>query len=106
MDFKQHMKQLESEGFETVPTTNGRITIKQGQRNALRRSLITEFADFLRDQGIEAELTQTGIIMPVYNDGLEREVCIELKMSIKGLDYNLDEEVAKFEAKAQMTEGE
>ena len=95
MDFKEHLKALETTAFDTNKTAKGTITIKQTQRNAVRNALVPELAQFLVDNDINAWMTRDGVVINIDNDSVG-EVNIELKLSIKGLDYNLDEEIDKF----------
>lgn len=98
MDFKEHLAELENAALETNKTASGHITIKQSLRNKLRKQLEAEFYDFLQDNDICCWQTLDGIIIPVENKNLEdNDICIELKMSIKALDYDPDMAIAKFD---------
>ena len=96
MDFKEHLEALESAALETNETATGRITIKQAQRNKLRKELIHELYDFLDNQEFNVYELANGVVINLTNKNIG-EVNIELKLSIKGLDFNLDEELDKFE---------
>lgn len=96
MDFREHLEALETAALETNETATGRITIKQAQRNKLRKELIHELYDFLNDQDFNVYELANGVIINVTNQNIG-DVNIELKLSIKGLDFNLDEELDKFE---------
>lgn len=106
MDFKQYLESLESAALETNETATGRITIKQAQRNKLRKELIHKLYDFLNEQEFNVFELANGVIINVTNENIG-DVNIELKLSIKGLDFNLDEELDKFELdqKAKATKG-
>lgn len=109
MDFKQHLEALENAPLETNETATGRITIKQAQRNKLRKELIHELYDFLNDNEFNVYELANGVIINVNNETIG-DVNIELKLSIKGLDFNLDEELDKYEldlaAKAAKAKGD
>lgn len=97
MTFQEHLEALETAPLETNETATGRITIKQAQRNQLRKELIHEFYEFLNEQGFNVFELANGIIINVVNDNID-DINIELKLSIKGLDFDLDEELEKFSA--------
>lgn len=96
MDFKEHLEALETAPLETNETATGRITIKQAQRNKLRKELIHELYEFLNDQEFNVFELANGVVINLTNKNIG-DVNIELKLSIKGLDFNLDEELDKFE---------
>jgi len=96
MDFKEHLEALETAPLETNETATGRITIKQAQRNKLRKELIHELYEFLNDQEFNVFELANGVVINLTNQNIG-DVNIELKLSIKGLDFNLDEELDKFE---------
>ena len=96
MDFKEHLDALETAPLETNETATGRITIKQAQRNKLRKELIHELYEFLNDQEFNVFELANGVVINLTNKNIG-DVNIELKLSIKGLDFNLDEELDKFE---------
>lgn len=100
MEFKQHLAELEHANLETNETATGRITIKQSMRNKLRKELMHEFYQFLIANDINAFETSSGIIVNIENEGIG-DVNIELKLSLKGLDFNLEEELDKFEIAQQ-----
>lgn len=96
MDFKQHLEALETAALETNETATGRITIKQAQRNKLRKELIHELYDYLNQHDFNVFEVASGVIINVVNETVG-DVNIELKLSIKGLDFDLDEELEKYE---------
>lgn len=108
MNFKEHLEALETAPLETNETATGRITIKQAQRNRLRKELIHELYDFLNDNEFNVFELANGVVINITNDTIG-DVNIELKLSIKGLDFNLDEELDKYEldqtAKAAKAKG-
>jgi hypothetical protein len=96
MDFKEFLKSMETMDLQTNETANGRITIKQMQRNAIRRQLMDKFYDYLKEQDFDVFMTNDGIILNVENE-IIGDVNIEVKLSLKGLDYDLDVETEKYE---------
>ena len=96
MTLQEHLNLLERAPLETNETATGRITIKQAQRNKLRKELIHEFYEFLNESGFNAFELANGVIINIENETIG-DVNIELKLSIKGLDFNLDEELEKFD---------
>jgi hypothetical protein len=96
MDFKEFLKSMETMDLQTNETANGRITIKQMQRNAIRRQLMDKFYDYLKEQDFDVFMTNDGIILNVENE-IIGDVNIEIKLSLKGLDYDLDVETEKYE---------
>lgn len=96
MTFQEHLDALTSAPLETNETATGRITIKQAQRNHLRKELIHEFYEYLNEQGFNVFELANGVILNIVNDTIG-DVNIELKLSIKGLDFDLDEELEKYE---------
>ena len=96
MNFREHLEALETAALETNETATGRITIKQAQRNQLRKQLIHELYEFLNDEDFSVFELANGVVINVTNKNIG-DVNIELKLSIKGLDFNLDEELDKFE---------
>lgn len=103
MNFREHLEALATAALETNETATGRITIKQAQRNKLRKDLIHELYDYLNENDFNVYEVASGVILNVVNETVG-DVNIELKLSIKGLDFNLDEELDKYamalEAKA------
>lgn len=97
MTFREHLERLETAPLETNETATGRITIKQAQRNQLRKELIHELYEFLNEQGFNVFELANGIILNVVNESID-DINIELKLSIKGLDFDLDEELEKYDA--------
>ena len=97
MNFQEHLDALIKAPLETNETATGRITIKQAQRNKLRKELIHEFYEYLNDAGFNAFELANGVILNVVNETIG-DVNIELKLSIKGLDFDLDEELDKYDA--------
>lgn len=96
MNLKEHLEALETAALETNETATGRITIKQAQRNKLRKELIHELYEFLNDQEFNVFELANGVVINITNKTIG-DVNIELKLSIKGLDFNLDEELDKYE---------
>lgn len=96
MTFQEHLDALATAALETNETATGRITIKQAQRNQMRKELIHEFYQFLDAQGFNVYELANGVIINTVNDTIG-DVNIELKLSIKGLDFNLDEELEKYD---------
>ena len=96
MNLREHLEALETAALETNETATGRITIKQAQRNKLRKELIQELYDFLNEQEFNVFQLSHGVVINVTNENIG-DVNIELKLSIKGLDFNLDEELDKYE---------
>lgn len=96
MNLKEHLEALETASLETNETATGRITIKQAQRNKLRKELIHELYEFLNDQEFNVFELANGVVINITNKTIG-DVNIELKLSIKGLDFNLDEELDKYE---------
>ena len=94
--FLDLMKDLETRDLNTNVNANGKITIQQTQRNALRRELVDSFYDFLIAQGIDAYLTGDGIIMAVENEHIGT-ISIETKLAFKALDYNPADEADLYE---------
>ncbi len=97
MTFQEHLEALVTAPLETNETATGRITIKQAMRNQLRKELIHEFYEFLNEQGFNVFELANGIIINVVNENID-DINIELKLSIKGLDFDLDEELEKYDA--------
>lgn len=96
LDFLSLMKELETRDLNTNVNVNGKITIQQTQRNALRRELVDAFYDFLINQGIQVFLTNDGIIMAVENQHIGT-ISIETKLAFKALDYNPMDEADLYE---------
>ncbi|NCB45715.1 hypothetical protein EOM81_01745 [bacterium] len=94
--FLDLMKELETRDLNTNVNANGKITIQQTQRNALRKELVDAFFNFLLDQGIDAYLTNDGIIMAVENEHIGT-ISIETKLAFKALDYNPADEADLYE---------
>ena len=102
MEFTDKLRELASEPLETNQTTKGTITIKQSMRNKLRQNLIDYFAKFLENNLYDEEKgsccgvyrVTDGIILNVENEHIG-DINIEIKLSIKSLNFNLDEEIAK-----------
>lgn len=101
--FAQWLDKLAAANLETNRTTSGQYTIKQSQRNKLRKEGIHAFAEWLRDDcGLPCEEIRDGIVFHVDSDALDQEICIETKLTFKSLDFNLDDEIEKFEEEKQM----
>ena len=96
MNFLELMKDLETRDLNTNVNANGKITIQQTQRNALRRELVDAFYDFLIDQKLDVFLTGDGIILAVENVNIGT-ISIEAKLAFKALDYNPEDEADAYE---------
>lgn len=96
MNFKEKLESLQTAAFDTNETARGHITIKQGQRNKLRKELINDLYEYLQDQDFNVFVVENGVILNVENETIG-DINIELKLSIKGLDFDLDEELEKFD---------
>lgn len=96
MNFLELMKDLETRDLNTNVNANGKITIQQTQRNALRKELVDAFYDFLIEQKLDVFLTGDGIILAVENANIGT-ISIEAKLAFKALDYNPEDEADAYE---------
>lgn len=96
MKFLELMTDLETRDLNTNVNANGKITIQQTQRNALRKELVNSFYDYLIDQGLDVYLTSDGIIMAAENEHIGT-ISIEVKLAFKALDYNPADEADSYE---------
>lgn len=96
MNFLELMKDLETRDLNTNVNANGKITIQQTQRNALRKELVDAFYEFLIEQKLDVFLTGDGIILAVENANIGT-ISIEAKLAFKALDYNPEDEADAYE---------
>ncbi len=94
--FTQFLDDLAVADLQTNETASGKITIKQSQRNALRKQAIQAFYDFLMEQGINAYLTSDGVVIAVEHD-LLGTISIENKLTFKALNYDVEEAADQYE---------
>ena len=97
MKFLELLEAMRTMDLQTNETATGRITIKQSERNKLRKDLMDAFCEFLAEKDVNAFMTNDGIIINVENETIG-EINMEVKLTLKSLDYDLDEELEKFEA--------
>lgn len=95
-NFKELLENLTKTDFETNQTSSGKITIRQSQRNELRRVLIEKFYAFLIAEGIDCYLTDNGVVIAIENENIGT-ISIENKMTIKSLDFDPQEAADIFE---------
>ena len=96
MKFLELMADLETRDLNTNVNANGKITIQQTQRNALRKELVNAFYDYLIEQGLDVYLTADGIILAAENEHIGT-ISIEVKLAFKALDYNPADEADSYE---------
>lgn len=99
LTLQEHLHDMETASFDTNKTANGHCTIKQSQRNALRKQLSEELYNLFQEQDIRSFQTVDGVIIDVENDSVGGDICIEVKLSIKALDYDIDMAVGKYDEK-------
>lgn len=110
--------------FRTNTTKSGTYTIQQTERNQLKAQSIEVFKDLLKDslekQNLESndisanvDLTKEGIVLSIYNEKLDQEICFIFNPVIPALTYDsqaeaqayqieLEEKQAKQEEKARL----
>lgn len=96
LSFKDFLEEVEHRDLKTNVNANQVITIQQTQRNALRKELVNSFYNHLIDSGIDAYLTEDGVIIAIENENIGT-ISIECKMAFKSLDYNPQEEADAYE---------
>lgn len=100
LTLQQWLEKLETTQLLTNKNVNGRVTIKQTQRNELRNELATKFYDFLIANDIDAYITKKGIYVAVNHADLG-QITVELKVAIKALDFDLNQAIDMDEAEEQ-----
>ena len=94
--FIEFLDKLAVADLQTNETAAGKITIKQSQRNNLRKEAIQAYYEFLMEQGINAYLTADGVVIAVEHD-LLGTISIESKLTFKALNFDVEEAADQYE---------
>ena len=89
--FKAFLAHLESSEFETNTTATGAVTIRQSQRNQLRKEgvkALLEDLQWLYGDQFDIVETKDGIVLVAENEPGDYTISWELKNTIKSIDYD------------------
>lgn len=102
-EFAEFLDKLAVADLQTNETAAGKITIKQSQRNNLRKEAIKAYYNFLMEQGINAYLTADGVVIAVEHD-LLGTISIESKLTFKALNFDVEEAADQYEREQESKE--
>lgn len=82
--------------YQTTTNAKGLLTIQQTERNKIRAEALYVLKDVLNEwianndlqDDLRAYITEKGIVLGVYNEQLDQEICFELSASIPALAEN------------------
>lgn len=82
--------------FQTTTNAKGLLTIQQTERNKIRAEMVANLKDILNEwistndlqYDLKAYITDKGVVLGVYNEQLDQEICFELSASIPALADN------------------
>lgn len=98
--FKEFLSYLESAEFDTNTTATGAVTIRQSQRNQLRKEgvkALLEDLQWLYGDTFDIVETKDGIVLVAENEPGDYTISWELKNTIKSIDYDPFLEAASYE---------
>lgn len=93
---KEFIKFCGTNAFRTNTNAKGDYTIQQTERNKLKAQAIDKFYELLKGvcpEDCNVDLTKEGIVVSVYNEKIDNEICFILNPTIPALTYD-----AQFEA--------
>lgn len=96
---KELIEKLENEKFNTNITASGILTIQQTQRNKLKSQAVKVLHNFFKEnlpREVNVDLVASGIILSVYNDHLQKEICLEINPTVKSLDFDVENEIEAY----------
>lgn len=89
--FSDFLRMIENTEFETNTTATGVLTIQQSKRNDLRKDGVAALKtdlEWLYAEEFDVVETKEGIVIVAENEPGDFTVSIELKPTIKSLDYD------------------
>jgi hypothetical protein len=104
-NLKQFLDKLAKEPVITNENANGTLTIQQTLRNQLRAKMMQALFNDLVDFNFDAYQTADGLIIAVEHDEVGT-ISVEIKTTIKSLDYDPQVEADAFEEMLQDKEAD